>query len=66
MLTARRKLPVQDRKSFALFQQSVKRSLAYANVNMCRKFSRRARRHMLVCHHHTLEGDGSAMGFENN
>jgi hypothetical protein len=60
-----RKLPVQERKSFAGFQQSVKRSLAYVNINMCRKFSRRARRYMLTYHHYTLEGDGHAMGFQN-
>jgi hypothetical protein len=57
------KLPVQN----ASFQQrSIKRLLACANVDVCRNFSRRARRHMLTCHHHALEGDGSAMGFENN
>jgi hypothetical protein len=33
---------------------------------MCRNFSKRAQRYMLTHHHYTLEGDGSAMGFENN
>ena len=56
----------QERKSFAAFQKSVKKSLAYVNINMCRDFSRRARRYMPTYHHYTLEGDGSTMGFDNN
>ena len=44
-----RKLPMKDKRSFAMFEQSVKQSLAYININMCRKFSGRARRYMCTC-----------------
>ena len=64
-----RKLPLKKKRSWEAFRTSVFESLTNINVDMCRRFSAKARGYMMGYHHQALEtedGRGEVKSFERN